>query len=85
MSFLYSEPTVLRDWLCLTVPGGLITFTHKATVAEIWQPEQDRLEHEVGLWEEVYISEDIDYLPSLKVEPGKEYEEKAKVYIYRKI
>jgi hypothetical protein len=63
----------------------LIVFTHKTSVGEIWVPEQRRLEHELGLWETVHVTDDIDYLPSLQVEPGREFEEKAKVYVYRKL
>ena len=81
----YPDPKVLQEWLRLTVTGGLIAFTHKTSVAVLWEAEQERLELEAGLWEKVHVSGDIDYLPSMQVEPGKEFEEKAKVYIYRKV
>ena len=54
-----------------------------------WEIEQNKME-ESGLWNKVWISDPIPYLPSLKEDntdnPNSEpCEEMAKVYIYKKV
>lgn len=79
------EPEVLRLWLKVAKPNGLIAFTHKTSVWPEWEIEQDQMESE-GLWKKVWVSHPIPYLPSLKEAGGDQpCQEMAKVYIYKKL
>ena len=86
---MITDPSVLRLWLKVAKPGALISFTHKTSVWPEWEIEQDKME-ESALWNKVWISDPIPYLPSLKEDnadnPNAEpCEEMAKVYIYKKV
>ena len=79
------DPSVLRLWIRVAKRGGLLSFTHKTSVWADWEGEQDRLESE-GLWQKVWVSHPIPYLPSLKEAGGDQpCQEMAKVYIYKKL
>lgn len=69
----------------MTRPGGYVVFTHKSLVWDEWEKEQDRLQKSLGLWEKVWVSEPVQYLPSHKEMGTKACEEVAKVYIYKKL
>jgi len=76
----YLEPEITtREWLRVTKPGAVITFTHKTSVWSIWEKLQEQLVKE-GEWELLWVS---DELPYLQVETFKD--ERAKIYAYRKI
>ncbi|TRY73970.1 hypothetical protein TCAL_02212 [Tigriopus californicus] len=81
----YLKPEVLRLWLKVAKKGGQIVFSHKTSIWDQWEVEQDAMEKE-GLWKKVWIiPEPMPYLPSLKEDGQTPSPEMAKVYIYEKL
>jgi len=77
----YLDPRVLRDWVRVVAPGGLLVFTHKSLVVGRWEEEQARMEGE-GLWTLVNKSRPLYYLPSGPLDPS---QERVFVFLYRKV
>lgn len=75
----YLNPGVLKEWCRVTKVGGVVAFSHKNTMLGAYEEEQDAMEA-AGLWEKVYVSEKLTYLPALR-DPKQDY---AKVYVYKK-
>jgi len=75
----YLNPGVLKEWCRVTKEGGVVAFSHKNTTLGAYEEEQDAMEA-AGLWEKVYVSENLLYLPALR-DPKQDF---AKVYVYRK-
>lgn len=75
----YLNPGVLKEWCRVTKVGGVIAFSHKNTQLGPYEEEQDAMER-AGLWEKVYVSENLLYLPALR-DPKQDF---AKVYVYQK-
>jgi len=77
----YLEPEITTsEWLRVTKPGAVITFTHKTSVWPIWEKLQEQLVKE-GKWELLWVSDELPYIQEVE-----EYEEvRAKIYAYRKI
>ena len=81
---LYIDPSVLKHWLKVTKPNGIILFSVKTRFWKKWEEEHERLEHVEQAWNQIWISDPpIPYLPSL-VEHGKHCAEEVKLYMYRK-
>ena len=80
----FADAKVLTEWIRVAKVGGIIAFTHKATVWPKWEEQQEKL-LQGQAWNVVYTSEPVDYLPTLKLK-GKEYlDEKAKIYVFKKL
>jgi predicted TPR repeat methyltransferase len=77
----YLEPTssCLSEAIRITVPGGLVCFTHRTDKVDAWLPMQEDLEHE-GRWKRVCMTEPIPYLPG-NAEYGTDVE--VVIHIYR--
>jgi len=75
----YLNPGVIKEWCRITKVGGVVAFSHKNTTLGAYEEEQAAMEA-AGLWEKVYVSENLLYLPALR-DPKQDY---AKVYVYQK-
>lgn len=75
----YLNPGVLKEWCRVTKAGGVVAFSHKNTHLGPYEEEQDRMEQD-GLWNKVFVSENLLYLPALR-DPNQDF---AKVYVYQK-
>jgi len=75
------EPEITtREWLRVAKPGAMISFTHKTSVWDRWEKLQEELVRE-GKWEILSVSDELPYLPEFD-----QYQnERAKIYVYRKI
>ena len=82
----YLEPTALSDWARCVRPGGLIVFTHKSAMLEsvAWTEAQAALVH-AGVWSSVWVSDGLDYLPTLAAQCRERADEVVKIFVYRKL
>jgi len=77
----YLEPEITTsEWLRVTKPGAVITFTHKTSVWPIWEKLQEQLVKE-GKWELLWVSDELPYIQEVE----KFRDVRAKIYAYRKI
>ena len=77
----YLDPSVLHDWCKVIKKGGYLIFTHKTAVWKIWEPVQKILINDDKKIEQIFISEDLPYLPGFSDEA--KLHERARIYIYR--
>ena len=75
---------MLKHWLRVVKPGGILCFTHKSSVWPLWEDEQQNLEENEKQWKKVWVHPGLPYLPSLKPDGVSVCRELVRIYIYRK-
>ena len=71
---------MLKDWLRVLKPGGVVCVTHKSQVWRKWQLAQEKL-IECMKWKKLWQSEDLFYLPSCE---GEDVATRVRIYLYQK-
>ena len=77
---LPTDPEVLKNWLAILKPGGIMTFTVTNNLWQNWRAHQDDLEKSMQ-WKELWTSKDMFHLPSCKDE---DVSTRVRLFMYQK-